>query len=214
MAQSFDITGGARIGWMNATWPLAQLSSTADRLTVAVLFLGTYSFVPDQVSSIERYVMIPILGWGIRVRHCVPEYPRKIIFWYLGNPERLLHGISESGFHPTATPSQIPGRAGIPVRWSVIIAAFAAWNGLILMDWTRSAHSFPSPGPYSCIALLLLFCFSIGTLRLPVVQRFVLKPGRGVGEIGAALRLLVFISGFMLLLFTILLLTGAFDQTA
>jgi hypothetical protein len=213
MAQSFDITGGARVGWMNATWPLAQLSATADSLRISVFLLGTYSFTPDQVSSIERYVMIPVLGWGIQVRHCVPEYPRKIIFWSLGSPERLLSGISGSGFQPAATPSTMDGSAGIPVRWSAIIVAVAVWNGLFLLDQTRSVRPHSSPGLYSCIALLLLYGLALGTLRLPVLQRFVLKPGRNVGEIGTALRFLAFISGFMLLVFTILLLTGAFDQT-
>jgi hypothetical protein len=161
----FDITGGARVGWMNASWPLAQLSATSDNLTISVFLLGTYRFTPNQVFSIERYVIIPVLGWGIQIRHGVSEYPRRIIFFSLGNPDRLLSGISGSGFQPAATPSTTDDRVGIPMRWSATIVAVAVWNGLFLLDLTRSDHPNSSPGLYSCVALLLTCGFALGTLK-------------------------------------------------
>lgn len=96
--ETFTKTGGARIGWTNATWPLAKLSVTANKLTIQVKLLGTYTFAPEQISSIERYTIIPVLGWGIRIRHNVADYPEKIIFWCLGNPSSVLDGIRDVGF--------------------------------------------------------------------------------------------------------------------
>lgn len=209
MAQPLNVTGGAQIGWMNATWPLAQLSSTSDELTVTAYLLGTYTFRPDQVSQVEKFVMIPLLGWGVRIRHCVSDYPQRIIFWCLASPDRLLRRIRESGFVPSASRSlTIEGR-GIPVRWSVIITTVAVWNAFFLLDFSRSRGPSPTPGLFACIALLLLFTLSVATLRSPSVQRLVLKPGRSVGEIRAVLRLLAFISGIMLVAFSIFLLAAS-----
>lgn len=214
MTQTLNVTGGARIGWLNASWPLAQLSSTPDLLTVKVLLLGTYSFAPDQVSRVEKYVMIPVFGWGVQICHCVPDYPSRIVFWCRDNPDILLRNISESGFEPSAPASEAIEGRGIPIRWSVIIAVGLLWNALFLLDFTRSSRPIPTPGPFSCVALLLVFALSVGTLRLSSLQQLVLKPGRNVGEIRAMLRLLAFISGIMLVAFSIFLLTGVIKRPA
>src|SRR6266702_2967142 len=132
MQPSFTKTGGARFGWVNATWPLAQLSATHDKLTVTARLLGTYTFSPEQVSAVERYVMVPVLAWGVRVRHCVPEYPQRIIFWCIGSPETVLGGIRDSGFVPAASDSAVPVRRGMPVRWSAIIASVVIWSALFM----------------------------------------------------------------------------------
>lgn len=107
MPHAFTTTGGARLGWINATWPLAQLSATPDKLTISIRLLGTYSFAPDQVSAITRYVMVPVLGWGIRIHHCNADCPHHVIFWCLGSPDTLLRGIRDSGFLPIASCPQL-----------------------------------------------------------------------------------------------------------
>jgi hypothetical protein len=48
----------------------------------------------------------------------------------------------------------------------------------------------------------------------PKLQRIILKPARSVGEIRPLLRLLAFISGILLIIFSILLACGAFNQRA
>lgn len=95
---------GRRVGWTNATWPLAKLSVGPDKLTISIVLLGTYSFAPHEVSAIERYVVIPVLG-------C------------LGNPDAVLQGIRDSGFVPSASGSSSPQRRGIAMRWSAILIA-------------------------------------------------------------------------------------------
>ncbi len=212
MQQLFTKTGGARIGWVNASWPLAQLSATPDSLTVTARLLGSYTFAPEQVSAVERYVMIPFVAWGVRVRHCVPVYPQQIIFWSLSNPDRVLGGIRDAGFVPTASVSAVPLRRGIAVRWSAIIASIVVWNALFMLPFVRHRQADSAPDWLVLVPLLMVFGLSIGTLYSPRLQCLILKPGRNVGEIQPLLRLLVCVSGVLSVVFSILVATGAFKQ--
>ena len=100
---TYSVTGGARIGLMNYSWPMAKLTATADRLTLTTtmfgLFgMGTYSFTCDQILSMEPYGFIPVIGQGIRITHAVAGYLRDVLFW--GNPRQTLAGIAAVGFAP------------------------------------------------------------------------------------------------------------------
>lgn len=204
MNEPFEATGGARVGWTNASWPLAKLTATSNSLRVAVRFLGNYSFTPDTVVSITRYTMIPVLGWGIKIQHSIPDYPARFVFWCLGNPDTLLAGIRAAGFQPQAPASAIPLRAGMAFRWQAAVIAILVWNGLILLDMTSGRQPVPIPGPFSLLSLGLAFAASLATLRVPSFQRLILKPDRSIGEIRPILNLLLIISGFMAVIFTIL----------
>jgi hypothetical protein len=210
MPPPFTVTGGAHIGWTNASWPLAQLSATHDKLTLSVSLLGTYSFAPDQVSAVERHVMIPVLAWGIRIRHRIADYPQRVIFWCFGNPDRVLRGIRDSGFLATASGSEVPQRRGMAMRWSAIIVAVATWNVLFLLDRARSSGVSPRPGPFSLVALLFIFALSISLPMSSRLQRLILKPGRSAGELRPFLRLLALVSGILLLFFSMFLIFGVF----
>jgi len=93
MQEPFTTRGGARIGWINFSWPLARLSATHDKLIIWVMF-DAYTFAPNDVYAIERYK--GYISEGIRIRHNVASYPEKIIFW--SNPEKALSSIWDSGF--------------------------------------------------------------------------------------------------------------------
>ncbi|CAN5458057.1 hypothetical protein BH09VER1_BH09VER1_55490 [soil metagenome] len=95
------LTGGARIGWFNATWPFAKLQATPDQLTLKVTFSGTYVFPISSVIAVHKFVHIPFIGWGIRIEHTLPEYPAHIVFWYLGFPSTVLLFIEQRGFPPS-----------------------------------------------------------------------------------------------------------------
>ena len=212
MQQPFTKSVGAQIGWINASWPLAQISVSSDRLTITARLLGTYAFTPGQVSAVERYVMIPVLAWGIRVRHHVPDYPQRIIFWSLGSPEAVLGGIRGSGFIPAGLTSTTPVRRGIPVRWSAIIVAIVVWNALFMLPFAGHDRAASTPDWLVLVPLFAAFALSIGILTSPTLQRLILKPDRSVGEIRPFLRLLAFICGLLSVIFSILVATGAFNQ--
>ena len=208
MSNPYAITGGARVGWLNASWPFARLSANSEQLTISIRLLDTYRFAPDQVSSIQRYVMIPFLGWGVQIHHSVADYPQRIIFWCLGNPNRVLQGIRDSGFMPTG--SDMPKRRGIPMRWSAIIVAMIVWNALFFLSVIGSRETPPQPGPLILLPLVVFFALSIGVLKYQRLQRLILKPDRSIGEIRLYLRFLVFILGMMLAIFSVLLACEAF----
>jgi hypothetical protein len=213
MEKAFQKTGGAQIGWVNASWPLAQITSSHDTFSIRARMLGTYSFTPDQVTSIERYVLFSLIASGIRVRHLVPGYPQRIIFWSLSDPEILLNGIRDSGFVPAGSISTTPLRRGIPIRWSAIVVGVILWNVIFMLPFAAHNSTAPAPDWLAIVPLFVMVGLFISVLRSLKLQRLILKPGRSVGEIRPFLNLIIFILGLLSVIFTILVLTGAFNHT-
>lgn len=91
--------GGARIGIRNFTWPFARLTLSDDCVVLKVMFLGTYSFSPDQVIQVDSFGSIPFIGKGVRIHHRHTGYPEKIVFRRLtANPIDLVEMIRSRGF--------------------------------------------------------------------------------------------------------------------
>lgn len=153
MASPFVVRGGAQIEWVSASWPLARLSATATVLSVSGSIMGSYSFTPEQVVSLEPHGSLPILGRGVRIVHSNPNYPSKIVFWCFRDPEGLIEDIRQVGFLPRSSPARATTREGIPVRWSVIIVLSAVWNILFLLDGFVPWNLPKSPGPLVLLAL-------------------------------------------------------------
>jgi hypothetical protein len=197
--------GGSRVGWVNATWPFAGLTASATKLTLATF--GKYEFSPQQVVSFEFYGSLPLFSSGIRIVHNRLDYPDSVVFWCMGSRERVLRKIREAGFVPQGQPPSTPRATGFPLRWSVVALFLVIWNGLFLMDGT--ARWAPLPGAYSMTAILLTFVFSICTDRFERLQKLVLREGHGVGEIKPLLRLVQLILGLMLVICSVMWITGA-----
>lgn len=77
MASTIFQIGGARIGFVNATWPFAQLS--ADRDAIALRCLFKFRFPRHRITRLSRYR--PFFSTGLRIEHTVPFYPRFMVFW-------------------------------------------------------------------------------------------------------------------------------------
>lgn len=189
--------GGSRIGWVNASWPLAKLSVSTNCLSISGL--QTVEFTPSQVVSFERYGSIPLLASGIRINHNRSDCPEKVIFWCIGNREKVFSAIAESGFHPTGQAS--PRVEGFPIRWSIVIAFVALWNALFLLDRPFGSSQAQVPGLFSLIALLLVFGFVTALQKSERLQQIVMRTGHLAGEIKSFLLLLQLVSGFLSLIF-------------
>jgi len=206
MDRSFSETGGARIGWFNATFPFARLNTAVDHLTLKVLLAGTYTFAPNQVVSLERYGLVPYIGWGVRINHTVSKYPVKIVFWCAGNPDNLIRKITGTGFMPAAEPASSRQNPGAAVRPEAFLAAIFLWNALFLFDMKDFSQGKLSPGPFSTLALLLTFITCIGVRRWLPFRKLVMKEGRDPMEISPWLNFLAVFSGIASIIFLIKLL--------
>lgn len=140
----------------------------------------------------------PFFSSGVRIVHSRSDYPTKIMFLCF-NPESLIKRILRAGFAPTAPPAARVRWRGVPIRWSALIVLILVWNALFRLP-IRSI-----PPSLIALSLAILVCWAIRVS--PEVQRLVLSDGHSVSEIKPHLLLVQFISGLLLVLFTLLLYT-------
>jgi hypothetical protein len=103
MEAEFHSTGGTYLGGAYASWPFAKLTASREQLRISVptfapLAESQYMFPAESVISVKRLILLPVLAWGIRIEHTVATYPRRIIFWSLASPSRLIAGLASVGF--------------------------------------------------------------------------------------------------------------------
>jgi hypothetical protein len=199
MPNTVSFRGGAQIGWINATWPFGSLEASASELTFRVFPYGTYTFHPNDVVRMDRYTVIPVLGWGVRIHHVRADYPARMIFWCLGSPERVLKRIAETGFHAQAKSAEPPARRTMPVRWISLVLGILIWNACCLIDFLRHRR----PGLGAVLGLSFVLFVSTGLWWLRPLQWAVMKPGRSPREIRQWLMLLALVSALLLTLFSI-----------
>jgi hypothetical protein len=195
-----SFTGGARVGWVNASWPFARLTTSAAQLTLSTL--GKFEFSPQQVVSLELHGSIPVLSSGIRIVHNRTDYPERIIFWCIGSREKILAQIHGAGFRAQGEPASSPRATGFPLRWSLVVLFVVLWNALFLWDGSFVEHRSSAPGPSALLALLLTFSLCWGIRRSAWLQGIVLREGHRVGEIKSFLVLLQIVSGALFVGFT------------
>lgn len=199
------VTGGARVGWLNASYPLAKLTCDANKLSLSCL--GAYQFTPVQVVSITRERFIPVLAWGLRINHNRTDYPEKVVFWTMGNPQGVLDKISKVGFVPSGQP--VKRATGIAFRWSFIAAIVVLWNLLMLADFGEPGKASPGePGPMAVVALGLVSLLATTVKASSRVQSIVLTPGHSVGEVKGFLTFIQLLTGAMAVAFALTVMLG------
>ena len=191
--------GGSRVGWVNASFPLAKLVVRRGRLTLSSL--GTYEFTPEQVVSLGTWGSIPLLANGLAIEHNRLDYPARMVFWCMGSRGRVQDEIRRIGFVPKGVAIERP--RGMPFRWSFVIVAVLAWNALLLADPHHFTMLMSAEGPLfglgTVIALALTFVLATGVKSSTRLQRLALAPGHTLGEVRALLTLLQIVSGPMAL---------------
>lgn len=85
-----------------AHYPWGYLESAPDKLYLTAPVFGEMTFTPEDVVGIERFVRIPVLSWGVQIRHARRDVARGVHFLSFRGPGPLLEGIRESGFLPRA----------------------------------------------------------------------------------------------------------------
>jgi len=192
MNEAVVFRGGARVGWVQATWPFGRLSISSGRFTISLAFVGQYTFAPPEVSRLER---CGVASNGVRIVHTRSDYPDTIIFWCGARAQRVLDAATRAGFRqdvPSASP-----RRGMPFRWVAITQVVVAWNVLALLD--RGLHPLTPrpPGLLTLAALGMLLATAFAIQISEAAQAWALKPDRSVSEIAVFLRLVQLIGGFL-----------------
>jgi hypothetical protein len=186
--------GGAQVGWLSASWPLAGIKIEPARLTVSAL--GSYTFNPSEVSAIEPVGSIPVLTTGIRIHHMRPDYPEKVIFYSMGRQDSLLQALRAAGF--TVGRPTVKASRGFPVKIGAILVAVLVWNLLFFLDRQgKEFFSGSTSGPYSLLALVLAFLVATFTPYSSRLQDLILREDHDVGEIRGFLRLLQLVSAVL-----------------
>jgi hypothetical protein len=101
MTLRFAQIGGARIGFINATWPFARLS--ADRNAIGLRCLFKFRFPRDRITRLSRYR--GFFSTGLQIEHTVPLYPKFMLFWTFD------FGLLTEGWKRSAT------RCAIDASW-------------------------------------------------------------------------------------------------
>lgn len=206
-----QLTGGARVGMANATYPFATLKVNKDRLEINGSIVGNLTFQPADIISIEPYTMIPILGQGIKINHKVSTYKERVIFWTFKDPNSLVRQIQETGFlsNENQTSDKIDrtiiekqAKGGFPIKKGFAIGAIVVWNLLFVTDFIPfflgETDLFPI-GPGVLAAIGLLFLTAILSLISADFRRLILKDGRELNDVKKFAIFTMIISGFMLL---------------
>lgn len=197
-----SFTGGARIGWANASWGLAKLTADDSSLTIRASLLGEHVFAPSEVLAVKAVTWIPVLAWGVQVTHVRSDVAERVIFWTIGPPGRVVRAIADAGFVPSGDPADRPAHAGFPLQPAFVVAAIVLWNGLFLLDrpWNTlgSGRSPWGPGIFSAIALLLVGSLLIR--RPGPFQNFALKSPAALARIRPALNIVTLVAALMLTL--------------
>jgi hypothetical protein len=194
MNGTIAFTGGARLGWVQATWPFGRLSISPGQLTISLAFVGRYTFSPSDVSRLER---CGIASNGVRIVHPRSDYPETVIFWCGGRAARVLDAATRAGFHAQVPSSPRP--RGMPFRWVAVAQVAVAWNVLAFLDQGIPLWSAPRPpGPLFIAALGVLLGVTFAIQISEAAQAWALKPGRSVSEVAPVLRLVQLIGGFLI----------------
>ena len=196
----YERIGGVIFGAFNASWPFGKLAVSEDELTVSAKFFGGYTFSRSDVISIDKSGVS-----GVKIVHARSDCPDKIAFFVFGGANGLLKRIDEAGFVPDGTASPL-GKRGNPFKWRSIIAAFLVWN-LLFIPGILSLGSFSNfqnsfPNPWFLLPLLCAFVVAWVALLDGRFARMILKEGRVLGEVKHFFKLILFVSGFMIIGFS------------
>ena len=206
-----EITGGARIGIANASWPFATLNVDKNKLELNASIIRNLLFQPKDIISIEPYVIIPLLGQGIKIYHRIPNYNAKVIFWTFKNPSDLINQIRQTGFLENINGNvseddaliiiQQQKAGGFPVKIPVAIGAVVLWNVLFLSDAVRFTVSDKKGIPLgigAATALSILILTSILSLTSKSFSKLILKEGKSIDDIKRFLYFLIFVGSIIL----------------
>lgn len=206
--ENVKVSGGARIGFMKATWPFITLEADSSKLQLKTSFFGNFIFKKEDIISIEPYSVF--LSTGVKINHRVSHYNKDIIFLTMGDSHDLIERIRRTGFFSGIKPI-LPetennieygnNQVGFPLKRSVAIGAIVIWNLLFLYDFgtffLMGMSGFPlGIGSRFALAGVIFFCGSL--LISESFRSLVLKEGRSIEGMKKAVVFIMMVCGLIL----------------
>jgi hypothetical protein len=202
-------TGGARIGWANATWPFASLKVTETELILNATIVGKLIFNPSDIKSIVVYDYLPVIGQGIKINHNVGSYKDNVIFWTFKNPADLIKEIEATGFlNPNAKEStensskisEMQNTGGFPLKLTFALAVIVLWNLLSFIDiktLIQDGKVLFGFGKGFLLSTGVVLLASILMLVSPGFQKVALKEGREIKDFSKFIYFIILIVGIL-----------------
>lgn len=193
---AFRQRGGAHVGWLHASWPLASIEVRPGELVVRAL--GRHAFVPSEVTAIEPIGAVPGVTQGVRIHHTRASTPGRVAFFGPGDRERLLAALREAGFAIGPAPARAPQAFPLrPLPLAVVAAVAVSALGL---GGAGSGDGADGAGwPWSIAGLAAVFALAVALPRSARLQALFVREGHRIGEIRGPLRLVQLATGAMLL---------------
>lgn len=205
--KELQVTGGARIGSANATFPFAVLKVEKECLELNASVIGNLIFQPSDIISIEPYSGIG--PQGLKIIHKVDSYNELVIFRTSKNINSLLEQIKETGFLEenniinSVVLEKIKEKqksGGFPYKKSFGLTMIVLWNFLILGGFilpllTKMDTFLGLQG--IVLALGLLFLVALLSILSSNFRGLILKPGRNLEDINRFSYFILLISGIM-----------------
>ncbi|MGW8123759.1 hypothetical protein ACV07N_13970 [Roseivirga echinicomitans] len=203
------LTGGAKIGIMNYTYPFATMVVSKDKIQLTTATGVNLVFRPQDIVSIKTHKELPVVGQGIRIKHQISGYSKMIIFWLMEDPELVLEKIQATGFldnNLTFNDAKIerPEMAKIPLKKPVALALFGFWSFFLvfgIVDLFVEAPAFLPKGDALLAALTLMFFTALLTLVSVHFRELILNEGVPFHEVRKKALVVLLISIVMLVAF-------------
>jgi len=210
---TFEETGGVRIGGFKATWPFATLKVSEFKLELNASIRGNFVFKRSDIIAITPNTSI--LGSSIRITHRVEKYNKDIFFTFLGNAEERMEEIIQTGFLNYTEPSpnyidqeitQLQAQTGFPIKIPVAIGIVVIWNLLFLSDFFNVFYIRKKTEIFGIgigLALAFVFLICVALLTSSLVRELMLKNDNSIAGIKpflfflAFITFILFIAGFL-----------------
>lgn len=215
MNEKFSLTGGARIGKTNTTYPFINLFVNRNILKINVSIFDSLVFQPQDIISIEPYTTFSILGRGIKINHRVENYSSELIFWTFKDPDFVINEIKKVGFLSTINSSGIgmanaktfnrqeqggsPIKKSVAVTFNVLLGIFLLLDFLPFLRYAQKEEMVITNA--TKLTIIFLFAASIFTLISEKFRKIVLKEGRYFEEIKNTTYFSILLCGILLFIF-------------
>ena len=188
MKKSYRWIGGGKAGFFISTFPTSILSISRDELKLKLLFCCNYTFKPNQLYFIEKTAN------GIRIFHNIKDYPQKINFWSISDPELIIKEINKISFIPQLNKSEYVIKPS-PIKSKSLILMAILWLSSILLDISlnklliENLLLYKQIGGFTVIIIFIFSLFSIFVNKIDKLKNILIKPGRSINEIKPTLIL-------------------------